>query len=200
MKKTSYLLILLVISFAFLNSGCNGTGSSSCFKTKEDSIVFARKVDSIYPKQISNTQLKVDSLPRKPLEVSFAVPKSTMEKLAPNARYNMMPISFDDVELFARNYDHDPLLKEPGTNGRPYKGFKIDASAYSLLKRKHGGYEELYLRFGRRPSGEYTIMILPMRGNRLAYRGPRDDSKRTDPDNNYDHVDPCPDRCPTDWQ
>ena len=153
-------------------SSCSLFTAKQPFANQNDSIQFAKEVIAKYP-NISRTAV-----------VTFA------------RKDTLTPIDWSVVNRYKDNYEDSPLLKRP--DGMPYRGFLIDSAAYELLVKKHNRYKQLYLRLGRNSNAEYTIMILPMAGDSIIYKGKRNVNKG-DADNNYDHLDPCPDQCPTNF-
>jgi len=167
-----FSLCLLVVTGLFILHSCNNKQASQSFATKTEALHFA---DSIYASYPGVTRASVATFTRKD---------------------TLTPIDWDVVIQYSRNYDDSPLLKKPDMT--PYKGFLIDSAGYALLVRKHNKYKQVYLRFGRRSNGEYTIMVLPMAADSIIHRGRRNPNKATD-NNNYDHLDPCPEQCPTNF-
>jgi len=180
MKQTNYstaiLGLMLFIVTSILTTSCNLFSSNQAFTTKEDSLIFARKVYAKYYNADQSVVVKFDSVP------------------AQYAGQKTHPIDWDTVRHYRALYDQHPLLLMP--DGTPYRGFKLDSSGFKMLKSSK--YYELYIRLGRKDDQTYTFMILPIdKDGKLVQRSPR--SVKTDPNDNYDHLDPCPENCPTDW-
>ncbi len=158
----------------FVLTSCNDGQKFASLSSKQDSLNFANKIYESYPDE--------------PL-----TGVGTFEK-----RDTTKPVSWEDVELFTQIYDRHPLLRQPGQNGKPYKGFIIDSSGLAELidKYQKKKYDRLYLRLARKDNGDYTFLILPMKGDTLIQTRKHD---KTTGDDNYDHLDPCPDQCPTNF-
>jgi hypothetical protein len=183
MKEKKYLgthvslLAVLIIMFA---SCCNNDKQSSGSKEAP--------IDSL---KIVKAYLKKHP---QPMVVSFDSVHSVASK-------DMEPIDWEkDVTRYAGNYDEYPAMIK--ANDTPMRGWRIYENDLDLIRKKVN-YRQLYLRLGRRGDGSYTLMILPLKGDgSVLYRRGKNPKRRpmTDPpDNNYDHLDPCPDQCPSDF-
>jgi hypothetical protein len=177
-KKNPPFVLFLFFSVAFILSSCTdqgGEGSLNCFKTKNDSIDFAKAVMSRYPGEL-------------PKDASFTRPIST--KVSAD---KIDPIEFNRLLMYAKYYDRAPIIKKT-------RGFFIDERGMSMLKNVK--YKHLYLRFGKytddpKKSDDYTIMLIPLNADStLVHRGPA--NTRESENNNYDYLDPCPEFCPKD--
>lgn len=167
-KLISSLPILLLVFLA----ACNNQSKSTQFKTREDSLAFARAVISAY-----DTSWKPESL---------AVTERDVQKFSAAA---FAPITWQDVVDFSNSHDAAPLFRRGGV---PVKGLMVDANGLSYIRSLPAAtYSKLYLRFGKKADGSYTVMLMPVRTNGQVDKV---DNK------NYDHLDPCPSSCPTNFE
>lgn len=175
--KSNLLYIFLLSLLGFIS--CNENTQNSCFKTKEDSIKFAKTVIAIYPETQGAKIADFGNNPNK----SFGQKK-----------FN--PIDWDKVLEYAVNYDSNPLIKDK-------KGFMIDQRGLSLIKANNN-YSQLYLRFGKYTNSsiinnDYTVMIIPLDGeSEILSRSAG--TERQGENSNYDELDPCPRACPKGFQ
>ncbi|MEO6540543.1 MAG: hypothetical protein ABIN74_06130, partial [Ferruginibacter sp.] len=137
--KIPFTIFLFAILLSF--SACNDNSGKDCFKTKQDSLAFAKTVFMLYPIE-KNV----------PLIVTF----SERTAAAPSE-----PVPWDTIDRYKSQYDANPLLQKPGPGGAYYKGFILDAASFTAFK-SNADCAQLYLRFGTKDNGEYTIMVLPM--------------------------------------
>lgn len=176
--KTRFIqkINLLITAFAvglFLHSCQSSTSPKiNCFKTKQDSLNFAKNVLQIYPEL------------QGPLDVEFSREQKN---------WAARPSGFDGIDykwvkIYANNYDSVPLFLDK-------RGFIIHEEGLSLIKN-NPNYKLLYLRFGKRTSdrkvkNDYTVMILPLKSDStFVFKGDGTLSRGTD--SNYDYLDPCP--------
>lgn len=166
MKK----LIPTLISMIFVITACNNQSESTCFKTREDSLAFAKLVMEKYP----------DTLPKEEMKIWV----SQENKIAAAG-----PISWATVEAYSASHDSSPLFR---IGGQTVKGLMVDATGLNYVRGlSAANYSKLYLRFGKKPDGSYTVIILPVKTN--------GEIEKID-NRNYDHLDPCPTSCPTNFQ
>lgn len=176
MKK---ILFLLIPGFILLLIGCNNeTSTKTEFKTKKDSIQFAKAILQIYPEA------------QEPQKAGFG--DGSQQALSID---KMKPIAWTRLKSFAGNYDKIPFLKN-------VQGFFIDANGLESLRRNNA-YNQLYVRFGKHTDDEninndYTIMFIPLKADStVLHKG--DVNVAIDANNNYNYVDPCPVVCPKDF-
>jgi hypothetical protein len=159
----------------FILCSCNNNKASQTFATKEEALHYADSIYASYPKVT------------RPAMANFS------EFAADSVGFTKMTeIDWDTVIKYRDNYDKTPLLYRL-RDGKPYRGFRVDVDALNLI-RKIGRYKQLYIRLGKKDNQEYTFMVLPLdeKGNLIqGMRRP----KGTGPNDNYDHLDPCPDNC-----
>lgn len=173
MLKKSVRAALFFAMLAFVAS-CN-SGDSKTFSNKTDSLAFAQAVMDQYP-EARSTRMVSDT--------------STPASSKPGDSFS--PISWQTVEDFSKRYDESPGLKSP--QGFYYQGYSIDTAGYNRLM-KTTSIKGLYLRLGKKPDGDYTIMILGTDANgkiintEATAASPRDTT-------NFDNIPPCPDLCP----
>ena len=177
--KIPLAVFLLTILIGF--SACNEEAARDCFKTKQDSLAFAKAVFQAYPAEKNM-----------PLTVTFA------ERTAATAPSE--PVSWDIINRYKEKYDLSPILVKP--DGTPYKGFILDTGSFSFFKGNNK-CSQLYLRLGKKDNNEYTIMVLPMdNAGYLLQSAPVTSPGQQNL--NHDHLDPCPTECPKDalgsWQ
>jgi hypothetical protein len=155
---------------------CNGSNSQR-FSSKSDSLAFARAVLEQYPETTSGESLSDTVVSQRML-------------LKPGEGFS--PISWEQVLDYGNRYDADPCLKS--ANGVFYQGFSIDTAGYTRLMNTKS-IKGLYLRLGRKPDGDHTIMVLgtgqdgKIINTGETYRAPQDST-------NFDSLQPCPDTCP----
>lgn len=107
----------------------------------------------------------------------------------------MEPISPKQVGDWARAWDDEAPIKD--NYGKIVKGWRIDKDALQLIKDK--GYEEIYLRLGKKGNKLYTVMVLGMKGGGVMQ--PPSDIQKADDSDNFDHLDPCPvTGCPNNFE
>ncbi len=166
--------LLLITFFSACGVQENNT-VNDCFKTKKDSVDFAKLV---YEKYQLDTGAK---------QVSFVDPSlKTMQSEA---------VPWDTITKYAANYDRNPILTQPG-GGLNYKGFKLNATSFSQMKN-NASCAQLYFRLGKKDNGDYTFMVLPMNSNNDIIQTR---SLPAGQNINHDHLDPCPTVCPNNWQ
>lgn len=169
MKKFIPLLPVLLLA---LLTACNNQNESACFKTREDSLAFAQAVIKMY-----DTATKPESV---------TIMERDAQKFSTTA---FAPLPWQSVVDFANAHDTTPLFR---LGGVPVKGLMVDATGLNYLRALPAAtYSKLYLRFGKKTDGSYTVMILPVKTNGQVEMV---DNK------NYDHLDPCPSSCPTNFQ
>jgi len=172
--KFPFAIFLFAILLSF--TACNDDSGKDCFKTKQDSLAFAKAVLKTYPNEKNL-----------PLVVTFAERSAA---IAPSE-----PVAWDTIDRYKRQYDQSPLLQKPG--GAYYKGFILNATSFAAFK-SNANCAQLYLRLGTKDNGEYTIMVLPMdKSKNLLQSMPSPAGMNL----NHDHLDPCPSECPNGtWQ
>ncbi len=175
MQKLILATVIICAGLLALSS-CNDNSGGTSFKTKEDSINFAKSVMEIYP----------DSA--RPVARRTARSMAA-DSVSPEA---MIPIPWDTVVRYSELYDADSrrLLD---SKGAAYKGFSIDAGGYQMLLN-NAAIESIYLRLGRKDDGSFTIMVMGMdkNGKLLESSAAEPPSGRS----NFDNLKPCPDICP----
>ena len=176
MKKALFLCwIFFCLVVLLINTGCNNNSNNDCFKTQKDSIEFVKKVMNVYPNEFPS--VKTESTKNIPKDVSAfsAVP--------------FQGITWQTVMDYSTAHDSAPLM---AIGGVVVKGLMIDENGLTTIRGLRSQIKKIYLRFGRKSNGDYTIMLLPV-----------DDSgnvNKTDGLNNYDHLDPCPTYCPKNFE
>jgi hypothetical protein len=156
-------------------SSCNDNTGGTSFKTKEDSINFAKSVMEIYP----------DSA--RPV-----IRRMARSMAADTVNPGMMPIPWDTLTNYVKAYNEDSR-KLLNPNGKPYEGFTIDAEGYRLLL-ENADIQGLYLRLAKKADGSYTIIIMGTDGNGKPLQ-----NSATPPSSGnsiFDNLRPCPDVCP----
>src|SRR5688572_757978 len=124
--------------------GCNQQSSNSeLFKTKADSIAFAKKIFEIYPEE------------QGPKIADFGGGKKSIKTLD--------NINWSRVLEYGANYTKHPLIRNKN-------GFLIDANGMNLL-RSHTNYQQVFLRFGKfsddpKVLDDYTVMLIPLGAER----------------------------------
>ena len=171
MRPLTALAGIFLLCLIFTYTSCTN-GSGTIFRTKEDSLAFAKNYFEKYPGE-NNVRVKYGG-------------DTTMKGLT--------PISWPTVKAYQSNYDKNPFILSPA--GVPLNGFNIDSAGYTkLLNSKN--IKGLYLRFGVKSNGAFTILILgtDAKGNVMkdTIRGGVGDGTGT----NYDETPPCPVNCPT---
>lgn len=170
MKKIISTLSLVTLLFL---AACNNGEDQVCFKTQEDSLKFARAVMSKY----------ADSLAKN--ESINWVDASQKMAAAPLAA----PLPWDSVVKYANAHDASPLFR---IGGNPTKGLMVDENGLNYVRGlDQRNYTKLYLRFGKKSNGDYTVILLPVK--------PNGEIEKID-NRNYDHLDPCPSSCPTNFE
>ncbi|MEP6675786.1 MAG: hypothetical protein ABJA78_11545 [Ferruginibacter sp.] len=171
MKKLKLFLTLAILLFILIiNFGCSNNASHNIeLLNKTDSLNFA---ESIYKKYAV----------KKPLTLTF----KNYKGLTPSE-----PVSWDIIKQYQENYDRNPQLVRP--DGVPYKGFILDGGSFTAFKN-NTSCNQLYFRLGMNEHDEYTIMVLPMDRSGKVLQVER---RALGQDLNHDHLDPCPDVCPT---
>jgi hypothetical protein len=166
----SNILCAFLLSGALLQA-CTEQGSTT-FKSKEDSIRFARSVLANYPDALSDTS-RPSVAPQGPGQ-------------------GVAPINNQLMRAYFRLYDADPKLFTPG--GQPYQGFGIDTAGWKSIKNNPKIFG-LFMRLGRKPDSSYTIVLqgLDARG-RIINNGLKDGAPKDT--TNYDQVLDCPNSCP----
>ncbi len=170
------LASLLVVAFAM--AGCNSGDSSQAFRSKNDSLQFARTVMQQYGRESVLLTQEQDSAPR----------ASVM------GVDSMQPITWKTYLKYKDYYDKNPLIFNP--NKQAYKGYTIDAVGYARLLN-NAAIKGLYLRLGRRDDGSYTIMILGTDANGQVLSSSDSLSTEGDGDSNFDNILACPTNCPS---
>ena len=147
---------------------------NTSFKSKEDSIRFARTVLANYPEVLLDT---------------------SRPSLAPQAPgQGVSPISNQLMREYFRLYDADPKLFTP--SGLAYKGFGIDTAGWTTIKNNPKIFG-LFMRLGRKPDSSFTIVLqgLDAKGhiinNGMTGAGTQDDNPT-----NFDNSTACPEKCP----
>ena len=175
MFKIKFFSIGIIIFFCAVSfTACNGDGGKQ-FSTKEDSLSFARSVMEKYPGTLTTMQ---DSIPA---------------KAKPFSENGMQPISWDTVVSYRTYYDKNPLIFNP--QKQPYKGFSIEAAGYTNLL-SNPAIKGLYLRFGRKGDGTYTMMVLGADSDGNILQTGAELPATSQAISNFDHVGSCPDACP----
>ncbi len=177
MKKHFALLPAALLLTIVMMNACQNKQEGKSFNSKEDSVQFAKTVIEQYPNSFLETG-DTSILPTKP--------------------GGLQPIPWDTVLAYKNYYDKDPKLFN--LENLPYKGFNIDPDGYRRIM-KNAKVKGIYLRMGRRPSGEYTIMLLGTDSSGKivsqvevpALAGNETSPKDT---TDYDHLEPCPTNCP----
>ncbi len=162
----TFFLCSILLNFI----ACKGDPGKDCFKTKQDSLDFA------------NAVLKKYSIEKKSLFVVKFVESSA---LAPSE-----PVPWETINRYKESYDLKPIFKNPDSVA--YKGFILNAKSFAAFKGNPNCYQ-LYLRFGLKDNGEYTVMVLPMDNAKNLLQTT---ALPADQDLNHDHLDPCPSECP----
>ena len=163
-------LIAVIISMGIIGAvSCNETGSGKA-GTKEDSLRIAKKIAEDYPVELS----KLSSMSKSALSLEQTY------------------ITWDTVLAYKNDYDKNPLFCIEGKE--PIKGFLVNKETYKSMM-ENTNIEGLYLRFGKKGDGTYTMMLLgtDAEGNLLEM------TNEVDPDQpraNFDHSSPCPTSCP----
>ena len=174
MRLLTALAGILLLCFMLTYTSCtNGAGTT--FRTKEDSLAFAKTYFEKYPGENS-------------VRVKYGNEDTLMK--------GIKPITWATVKTYQSNYDKNPFILSP--TGVPLNGFTVDSTGYAkLLNSKK--IKGLYLRFGVKVDGAFTIMILgtDAKGNvmkdTINIKGGVGDGTGT----NYDDTPPCPTACPT---
>lgn len=170
----SIFLCVILISL----SACNDNAGKDNFKTKQDSLAFAKTVFKAYPNEKNL-----------PLVVTFA--ERSSEKMLSE------PVAWDTIDKYKTQYDISPLLQKPG-GGAYYKGFILNTASFTTFKN-NTNCSQLYFRLGKNDNGEYTIMVLPMDAKRNLLQSTP--VTGVGQNLNQDHLDPCPSECPNGtWQ
>ena len=170
---TSKALSVSMFVLCFLSCSKKKATEEPSFATKTDSLEFAKTVFKKYPGE------------NKFAPVSFLKTKS--------GKAASEPVDWDIIKQYKENYDRHALLYSPA--GKLYKGFILDEGSLNAFK-SNTRCSQLYFRLGLSNDDEYTIMVLPMdaRGNILQIS-----KAQPGQDLNQDHLDPCPDICPRNW-
>lgn len=164
-KMFTLLLVVIAIS-------CN-SGPNTVFKSKSDSLSFAKAFFDRYPDENS-------------VRVKYRSADSVIAK-------GVQPISWKVVEQYQQSYDKHPLIY--GLDGLPLQGYLIDSAGYSMITQNRN-IKGLYLRFGKKADSAVTIMILgtDIRGNIIR------DTILSYPESgnsgDFDNIGPCPTVCP----
>ncbi len=170
MFKSYYVFIAVVLFSCLLLWSCNDNGGK-VFATKDDSVKFAKSVAEIYRAEVC----------------TLTAPPDTFKN-------GVQAIPTDTVRAYQQYYDKGPKLFD--TAGRPYKGFSVDPAGYYKIT-SNPRIKGIYLRFGRRANGSYTIMLLGTdeKGN-LITSAAATEREAVGDNTNFDHVLPCPTNCP----
>lgn len=178
MKKNVYQTTLLFFSIVVFMTACIGNSNkdfdaNKSFKSKEDSIDFAKKVIAAYPE----------------IQVPIAAEFGKKNGVVP-PKFN--GIDYQNALNYASNYMNAPLIANK-------HGFLIDQTGFSILK-SNSNYKQLFLCFGKfspdqNVRDDYTIMIIPLNADTsVIYKGAG--SLTQGQNSNYDYLDPCPNVCP----
>lgn len=175
-NKFALLQAILLIAIVTMNA-CQTKQGNQVFNTKEDSVQFAKIVIEKYPNEF--------------LELGDT-------SILPTKHYGVQPIPWDTVVAYKDYYDKDPKLFN--LRNEAYKGFNIDPAGYARIM-KNPNIKGIYLRLGRRTTGEYTIMLLgtDINGKIISQEeipGPQTNLNSPKDTTDYDHLDPCPTNCP----
>lgn len=162
---------MLFLSLFFISCD-QGAGSISLTNTDSSNIALA------YLKAHSN-ESNIQALAKTTFQ------DTTQKKFSAAA---WAPLPWSTVENYSFNHDQSPLMV---SQGNIVKGLMIDATGLSAVRALPATVKKIYLRFGKKPTGEYTIMVLPVDGN---------NNVRKSDNMNYDHLDPCPTYCPANFQ
>lgn len=173
---TKFYSALIISMGMILAVGCNET-SSSKMQTQSDSLEFARKIIEMYPDSTVATAPLTARTSRAPLG-------DTSIDLS-----GFLP--WDSVIKFKDNYDKDPFVIPGVTKG--YFGFMVSKETYRAML-DNTNIEGLYLRFGRKSDGNYTIMLLGTNaaGNLIEFSN----EQAAGAHGNFDNTLPCPSNCP----
>ena len=173
---TKFYSVLIISIGMILAVGCNET-STSKMQTKTDSLEFARKVMEMYPDSALATPIRSARTSR------AAVGDTTIDL----SGY----LPWDSVIKYKDNYDKDPFVI-PGVP-KGYFGFMMNKQTYRAIL-DNANIEGLYLRFGRKSDGTYTIMILgtDAEGKLLEFSNEQAGGAHS----NFDNTLPCPSNCP----
>lgn len=177
MKILPSLLTLALLCALITYTSC--VNQTSEFRTKEDSLKFAKSIFAKYPDENS-------------VITPYRYEDTSMKKV-------FKPISWEEVETYKKLYDRKPIIYGP--DGVAMKGYFIDSTGYSMIK-SNPIIKGLYLRLGRKPDGLFTIMVLgtdrkgnvvrDMMGKEMLPKQPKDST-------NFDNTPPCPNDCPLDF-
>ncbi len=176
---TNFYAVFIISIGMILAVGCNET-STSKMQTKTDSLDFARKVMEMYPDSAIST-------PARSARTSRAAVGDTSIDLS-----GYLP--WDSVLKYKDNYDKDPFVM-PGLP-KAYFGFMLKKETYRAIL-DNASIEGLYLRFGRRSDGTYTIMVLGTNadGNLIEFSN----EQAAGAHSNFDNLTPCPFTCPSNF-
>lgn len=173
MKMFTTLTAVAGLCILLTYSSCTSGGGG--FTTKEDSLRFAKAYFKKYPDENSVT--------------------TKLQSADSIVARGFGPISWDQVLDYKKNYDKNPIIYGP--DGVALHGFTIDSTGYRLIQRSRQ-IRGLYLRFGRKVDGVFTIMVLGMdsKGNVIK------DSSLLEGDENsdFDNVPKCPMDCPENFE
>jgi hypothetical protein len=166
MNTLKVLAAIAALCVLFTYTSC--TGGGTVFRTHQDSMAFAKTYFDKYPEENSVKTVfnSVDSIAMK----------------------GIIPISWQTATKYSESYDQKPLIYNPA--GDPLKGYFVDSAGFSLIQA-NPQIKGLYLRFGRKTDGAFTIMLLGTDSKNYLIK----DSK-TNGDANFDNTLPCPKECP----
>lgn len=174
MKLLTAFAATLLLCFALTQTSCSN-GNDVVFKTKDDSLKFAKAYYQKYPGENSvTTQYRSDSA----------------------GATGFGPILWKDVLNYEAAYDKQPIIYNPA--GVALQGFAIDTTGYSMIQ-KNPIIKGLYLRFGRKYDGSFTIMVLGTnaKGYIMTDNIAKDSTLGDGAPSNFDNIPPCPQICPT---
>ncbi|MCP9752558.1 hypothetical protein [Ferruginibacter sp. HRS2-29] len=173
MKTLKMLTAIAAIAVLFTYTSCT-TGGGGGFTSKEDSMKFAQAYFDKYPEENSVKVKYGDTLPMKSLQ----------------------PITWVEETRYSKSYDKKPLIYSP--TGVALQGFFVDSSGFAqVLANK--AIKGLYLRFGKKDDGSFTIMLLGTDGNnKLIKDSVKGGGYGGDIPSNYDNTPSCPNHCPED--
>lgn len=173
---TKFYSVFIISIGMIMAVGCNET-STSKLQTKTDSLEFARKVMEMYPDST------VATAPRMARTSRAAVGDTSVDLTG--------YLPWDSILKYRDNYDKEPFVI-PGVS-KGYFGFMVSKETYRAMLN-NPKIEGLYLRFGKRSDGNYTIMILgtDASGNLIEFSS----ESAAGGQSNFDNLTPCPNACP----
>jgi hypothetical protein len=173
MKTLKVLTAMAAITMLFTYTSCT-TGGGTGFTSKEDSMKFAQAYFDKYPEENSVKVKYGDTVPMRSLQ----------------------PITWAQETKYSLSYDKKPLIYSP--TGVPLQGFFVDTTGYAMIQANKA-IKGLYLRFGKKDDGSFTIMLLGTDSNNKLIK----DSVKTGGygggiPSNFDNTPSCPNFCPAD--